>query len=100
MRVAGVYTALRPPGHLISLVGSPRASPSSRGLGRGPFKAETRVRIPVGTPHPVFLHPLRALPVLQLAMSTGEDRATRTSRAKEARCWPHSSRLRERFHIS
>src|SRR5579864_6198547 len=27
-----------------------RASPSSRGLGRGPFKAETRVRIPVGTP--------------------------------------------------
>src|SRR5689334_3223531 len=25
-------------------------SPSSRGLGRGPFKAETRVRIPVGTP--------------------------------------------------
>jgi putative endonuclease len=27
-----------------------RESPSSRGLGRGPFKAETRVRIPVGTP--------------------------------------------------
>ena len=27
-------------------------SPSSRGLGRGPFKAETRVRIPVGTPSP------------------------------------------------
>src|SRR3954468_24283779 len=25
-------------------------SPSSRGPGRGPFKAETRVRIPVGTP--------------------------------------------------
>src|SRR5437763_8671407 len=24
-------------------------SPSSRGLGRGPFKAKTRVRIPVGT---------------------------------------------------
>ena len=29
---------------------SSRASPSSRGLGRGPFKAKTRVRIPVGTP--------------------------------------------------
>ena len=29
----------------------PFRSPSSRGLGRGPFKAETRVRIPVGTPH-------------------------------------------------
>ena len=28
-----------------------RASPSSRGLGRGPFKAKTRVRIPLGTPH-------------------------------------------------
>ena len=28
----------------------PSASPSSRGLGRGPFKAKTRVRIPVGTP--------------------------------------------------
>src|SRR5262245_14974465 len=25
-------------------------SPSSRGLGRGPFKAKTRVRIPLGTP--------------------------------------------------
>ena len=39
-------------------------SPSSRGRGRGPFKAETRVRIPVGTPSrfgrwpppPVFRH--------------------------------------------
>jgi hypothetical protein len=30
----------------------PRTSPSSRGLGRGPFKAETRVRIPVGTNPP------------------------------------------------
>ena len=29
---------------------SPNASPSSRGLGRGPFKAKTRVRIPLGTP--------------------------------------------------
>src|SRR5687767_1712391 len=28
----------------------PLGSPSSRGLGRGPFKAKTRVRIPVGTP--------------------------------------------------
>ncbi len=26
-------------------------SPSSRGPGRGPFKAKTRVRIPLGTPH-------------------------------------------------
>src|SRR5258706_13205873 len=26
-----------------------RTSPSSRGLGRGPFKAKTRVRIPLGT---------------------------------------------------
>ena len=30
----------------------PRASPSSRGLGFSPFKAETRVRIPLGTPPP------------------------------------------------
>src|SRR5262245_61630804 len=29
---------------------STRRSPSSRGLGRGPFKAKTRVRIPMGTP--------------------------------------------------
>ncbi len=28
---------------------SPSTSPSSRGLGRGPFKAKTRVRIPLGT---------------------------------------------------
>ncbi len=28
-------------------------SPSSRGPGRGPFKAKTRVRIPLGTPTPV-----------------------------------------------
>ena len=27
------------------------SSASSRGLGRGPFKAKTRVRIPLGTPH-------------------------------------------------
>ena len=31
-------------------------SPSSRGLGRGPFKAKTRVRIPLGTPP--YLHTL------------------------------------------
>ena len=30
------------------VLGSP-LSPSSRGLGRGPFKAKTRVRIPLGT---------------------------------------------------
>jgi hypothetical protein len=30
----------------------PITSPSSRGPGRGPFKAETRVRIPSGTPSP------------------------------------------------
>ncbi len=35
---------------LLSLSVCPLTSPSSRGLGRGPFKAETRVRIPVGTP--------------------------------------------------
>ena len=29
---------------------APSASPSSRGPGRGPFKAKTRVRIPLGTP--------------------------------------------------
>ena len=29
---------------------SHRVSPSSRGPGRGPFKAKTRVRIPLGTP--------------------------------------------------
>jgi hypothetical protein len=28
----------------------PGLSPSSRGLGRGPFKAKTRVRIPLGAP--------------------------------------------------
>jgi hypothetical protein len=28
----------------------PLTSPSSRGPGRGPFKAKTRVRIPLGTP--------------------------------------------------
>jgi hypothetical protein len=28
----------------------PSLSPSSRGPGYGPFKAETRVRIPLGTP--------------------------------------------------
>src|SRR5690349_1477892 len=37
-----------------SVVGPPAGqlagSPSSRGLGRGPFKAKTRVRIPLGTP--------------------------------------------------
>jgi plasmid stabilization system protein ParE len=32
-----------------------RASPSSRGLGRGPFKAKTRVRIPLGTPSSLLL---------------------------------------------
>ena len=31
-------------------IGSSFQSPSSRGLGRGPFKAKTRVRIPLGTP--------------------------------------------------
>src|SRR5689334_19672984 len=30
-----------------------RAAPSSRGLGHGPLKAETRVRIPLGPPTPV-----------------------------------------------
>ena len=33
---------------------TPTESPSSRGLGRGPFKAKTRVRIPLGTP--AFAH--------------------------------------------
>jgi hypothetical protein len=37
---------------------SDHTSPSSRGLGRGPFKAETRVRIPVGT-NPFFGCPWR-----------------------------------------
>jgi hypothetical protein len=31
-----------------------RRSPSSRGPGRGPFKAKTRVRIPLGT-NPLYL---------------------------------------------
>jgi hypothetical protein len=36
---------------------SGRVSPSSRGPGRGPFKAKTRVRIPLGTPDlPEFFH--------------------------------------------
>ena len=36
------------PGHLTRC--APAASPSSRGLGSSPFKAKTRVRIPLGTP--------------------------------------------------
>ncbi len=36
------------------------ASPSSRGLGSSPFKAETRVRIPLGTP--TFPSPVRRSP--------------------------------------
>ena len=42
-------------GAMLQSVVSHLASPSSRGLGRGPFKAKTRVRIPSGTPHLVFL---------------------------------------------
>src|SRR5439155_11895911 len=37
----------------------PRTSPSSRGPGRGPFKAKTRVRIPLGTPQKLQHRPTR-----------------------------------------
>ena len=45
---SAVRLRLAPP--LLSLLRAPRAiaSPSSRGLGHGPFKAVTRVRIPYG----------------------------------------------------
>src|SRR5688500_8417265 len=48
--VAKWSVRLVPTGALVALFDAFRRSPSSRGLGRGPFKAETRVRIPVGTP--------------------------------------------------
>ena len=38
-----------------------RASPSSRGPGRGPFKAKTRVRIPLGTPQRLHRRPLQRI---------------------------------------
>ncbi len=41
---------------LISLIGSPRV-PIVQRSGRGPFKAETRVRFPVGTPTLYSAHP-------------------------------------------
>ncbi len=40
------------PSAVLGLRARTAASPSSRGLGRGPFKAKTRVRIPSGTPTP------------------------------------------------
>ena len=57
---------------------APTASPSSRGPGRGPFKAKTRVRIPSGTPNLLYLgscHPddTSAL-VLLSSHSYGSDR--------------------------
>src|SRR5687768_4565092 len=54
-----------PTGAAVALFGASRLSPSSRGLGRGPFKAETRVRIPVGTPSyvgPFRRHGLHPIP--------------------------------------
>jgi hypothetical protein len=42
-RPFGRLRTTSPPAHI-------QPSPSSRGPGRGPFKAETRVRIPLGTP--------------------------------------------------
>ena len=54
-------------------VASPRTSPSSRGLGRGPFKAKTRVRIPVGTP-PLF-RPLKRMAVIPVEHLSGLVRA-------------------------
>ena len=52
-------------------------SPSSRGLGRGPFKAETRVRIPVGTPTPFGRWPstteFQAHPVSRLLDGNGHE---------------------------
>src|ERR1700730_7262274 len=45
-----------------------RESPSSRGPGRGPFKAKTRVRIPLGTPRHI------ALRIQSLRSSDGRDR--------------------------
>ena len=51
-RILGRYA--RPPEARLeagcSAAPDPAASPSSRGLGFSPFKAETRVRIPLGTP--------------------------------------------------
>src|SRR5690349_18295824 len=51
---------LEPPDTVVSSVVLTRTSPSSRGLGRGPFKAKTRVRIPLGTP-----------PLLQMPFGAG-----------------------------
>ena len=48
----GHRAARRPEPPVIHSDVSTLRSPSSRGLGRGPFKAKTRVRIPVGTPLP------------------------------------------------
>ena len=43
------------------LLADPNVAPSSRGLGRWPFKPETRIRIPLGLPRIYTPH---ALPLL------------------------------------
>ena len=63
-RILGV-TRRRESGLEASIAGGvmrPAASPSSRGLGSSPFKAETRVRIPLGTP-PRFRIPIETRPL-------------------------------------
>ena len=58
------------------------ASPSSRGLGRGPFKAKTRVRIPVGTPHqvgPFRTHRVQIIPALRWLHAEAQVRLIQTT---------------------
>ncbi len=59
-------------------------SPSSRGLGRGPFKAKTRVRIPLGTPFfPRHLENVQAL--ARLLIARGRRRSARLTRTDRDR---------------
>ena len=71
---------------MLGLIAAPTASPSSRGPGRGPFKAKTRVRIPSGTPHPENRESPARIPRVVSGM--------RTSKTPDRRCVHAASRPR------
>jgi hypothetical protein len=72
-----------------------RTSPSSRGLGRGPFKAETRVRIPVGT-NPPSLRSVVFVPHRSSSLRRASSRRASGTESRWGRYkwWVHSADIR------
>ena len=67
----------------------PRGSPSSRGLGFSPFKAKTRVRIPLGTPlpHSTPVQPVPAAPIIIGSLADPASRSFQPHSPAPTRTW-------------